>query len=165
MNVLVIYDSVYGNTEQIARAIGDGLSDTAGASGSVEVVKVADVHPDRLRGADLLLVGAPTSGSRPSPAMHEFLNRIPTNALAGIKVAAFDTRTDMEKQTGVLRVFGKILDRFGYAAQRISASLEKQGGLVIKPPEGFFVKGTEGPLEDGEPERAVEWARQIAASS
>jgi hypothetical protein len=46
-------------------------------------------------------------------------------------------------------VLGKIPDSFGCAAPRISSDLDEHRGRVIKPPEGFFVKGTEGPLEDG----------------
>ena len=163
MKALVIYDSLHGNTEKIARAIGDGRSGAVEAFDSVEVVKVGDVQPDQLAGTDLLLVGGPTHGLRPSPTMHEFLSRIPKDALAGVKVAAFDTRTDMDKQPGALRFIGKILDHFGYAAEKISSSLEKVGGQVVKPPEGFIVKGTEGPLEDGELERAADWAGQITA--
>jgi flavodoxin len=163
MRVLVIYDSLYGNTEKIARAIGDGLSGAIGTAASVEIIKAGDAHPDQLAGADLLLAGAPTHGSRPSPAMQDLLNRIPEHALASVKVAAFDTRTDMDKIAGAVRLVGKILDRFGYAASRILSSLEKKGGQAVKPPEGFFVKDTQGPLEDGELERAADWARQIVA--
>ena len=161
MKAMVIYDSQYGNTAQIAQAIADGLRGTAGDALAVDLRKVGDVHPDQLAGLDLLLAGAPTQGSRPSPGMHDFLNRIPKDALAGVKVAAFDTRTDMDKLAGSLRLVGKIFDHFGYAAPRISSSLEKKGGQAVKPPEGFFVKGTEGPLEEGELERAADWARQI----
>jgi len=39
--------------------------------------------------------------------------------------------------------------------------LAKKQGDVSMPPEGFFVEGTEGPLRDGELERAAAWARQI----
>ena len=98
MKALVIYDSLHGNTEKIAHAIGAGLSGAIETPGSVEVVKVSDVHPDRLAGLDLLFVGGPTHGSQPSPAMRDFLNRIPNAALAGSKFAAFDTRTDVNKQ-------------------------------------------------------------------
>lgn len=161
MKAVVIYDSLYGNTEQVARAIGDGLSAALGAPGSVEVVRVGDAPADRLAAWDLVLVGGPTHGSRPSPPMHDFLNRIPRDGLAGVRVAAFDTRTDMDKMEGALRVIGKLLDRAGYAAPRISSSLEKKGGQVARPPEGFFVQGTEGPLEDGELARAAEWGRQM----
>lgn len=164
MKAMVIYDSLHGNTEKIARAIGDGLSGALAAPGSVDVVAVGDVQPEQLAGLDLLLVGGPTHGSRPSPPMHEFLNRIPAGGLAGVKIAAFDTRTDMDKLEGTTRFFGKIFDRFGYAAPKISSSLEKKGGQEIKPAEGFFVKDTEGPLFDGELERAEDWARQILAS-
>ena len=163
MKALVIYDTLHGNTEKIAHAIGAGLAAAAGASAGVEVIKASAVQPDQLTGIGLLLVGAPTHGSQPSPAMHEFLNRIPNGDLAGVQVAAFDTRTDINKQTGALRWIGKIFDRLGYAAPKISSRLEKKGGQVIKPPEGFIVKATEGPLEDGELERAKDWARQILA--
>jgi hypothetical protein len=47
------------------------------------VVKVGDVQPDQLAGTDLLLVGGPTHGSRPSPAMHEFLSHIPRDGAGG----------------------------------------------------------------------------------
>ena len=125
------------------------------------MAKVGDVQPDKLTGLDLLLVGAPTHDSRPSPPMHDFLNRIPKDALAGVKVAAFDTRSDMEK-VGSLRLIGKFWTTLAMAP-KISSSLEKKGGRVVKPPEGFLVKGTEGPLEDSELERATVWARQIVA--
>ena len=164
MKAMLIYDSLYGNTEQIAQAIADGLSGGIGTSGSVEVTKVSDAHPDQLVKLPLLLVGGPTHGSRPSPAIHGFLNRIPQNALLGVRIAAFDTRTDPDKLTGVTRVFAKILDRFGYAAPKISSSLEIKGGQVVKLPEGFVVLGTEGPLQDGELERALDWGRQIVSS-
>ena len=80
------------------------------------------------------------------------------------KVAAFDTRTDMDTLNGAMRWFGKFLNRLGYAAPKISSSLEAKGGQMVMPPEGFIVKGTEGPLEDGELERAKAWGRQIVSN-
>ena len=99
MKTMVIYDSRYGNTEMIAHAIGAGLSSALGAAASVEAVDVGAAHPEQLAGLDLL-AGSPTNGSRPSPPMHDFLNRIPEDTLNGVKVAAFDTRTDMDKLEG-----------------------------------------------------------------
>ena len=162
MNALVIYNSLYGNTEKIAQAIADGVAAALGSAGSVERVRVGEARLEQLSQWDLLLVGGPTHGSNPSPPMHDFLSRIPKNALSGVKVAAFDTRTDMDTLNGAMRWFGKFLDRLGYAALKISASLETKGGQVVQPPEGFIVKGTEGPLEEGELERAEVWGRQIA---
>jgi hypothetical protein len=50
---------------------------------------------------------------------------------------------------------------FGYAAKPIARSLTKKGGELHLPPEGFYVQGMEGPLVEGELERAEDWARQI----
>jgi flavodoxin len=66
-------------------------------------------------------------------------------------VAAFDTRMQM-----------KLARIFGYAAGRIADSLKRKGGNLIGRPEGFFVKGAEGPLKEGEVERAASWAKEIA---
>lgn len=164
MKTLVIYDSLYGNTEKVAFAIGDGLAEGLGASGSVQVLPAGEAHADQLAGWDLVIVGAPTHGSHPSPPMREFLDRVPDKALPGVRVAAFDTRTDMDTLNGAMRLFGKFLDRLGYAAPKISASLEAKGGQVVRPPEGFIVKGTEGPLEEGELERATSWGRQVVGN-
>jgi flavodoxin len=165
MKTLVIYDSLFGNTEKVACAIGDGLAEGLAASGSVRVLPVGEVLADQLSGWDLLVVGGPTHGSHPSPPMREFLDRIPNGALTGVQVAAFDTRTDMETLTGALRLFGKFLNRLGYAAPKISSDLATKGGQVILPPEGFIVEDKEGPLRAGELERAVSWGRQIGHSS
>ena len=158
MKALVIYDSVHGNTEQIARAIGNALRD----QGDVEVLRVDDVGPEQLAGSDLLIVGSPTHAFRPTPAIKNLLRRIPANGLRGIRVAAFDTRisvSDIDSRAG--RFF---VSRFGYAAQPILSKLEKKGGEPAAAPEGFIVEGTEGPLREGELARAADWARQIVAT-
>ncbi len=53
---------------------------------------------------------------------------------------------------------------FGYAAGRIADSLKAKGGNLAPPPEGFIVKGNEGPLKEGELERAAGWAKGILQS-
>jgi hypothetical protein len=89
-----------------------------------------------------------------------FLNSIPDGALKGVRVAAFDTRIDMNDPVpGFLKFMVKI---FGYAAQPIANKLVKKGGMLASPPEGFLVAGTEGPMKDGELKRAAEWGRKLA---
>lgn len=163
MKAMVIYDSVFGNTAQIAQAIGNGLSNAPRAPESVELRQVGDAKPEQLLGVDLLIVGSPTQKFRPTPATSDFLKSIPRNALKGVKVAAFDTRIKEEEINSHGVVLSKLVDIFGYAAQPISDRLEKKGGEVSMPPEGFYVEGTEGPLTEGELERATDWARQILA--
>ena len=60
MKTLVVYDSVYGNTEIIARAIGDALP------GEVQVLRVGQVDARELANADLLVIGSPTHGAMPT---------------------------------------------------------------------------------------------------
>lgn len=155
MKVLIVYDSVFGNTEQVARAISKALGSTA----SAETLRVGDVKPEHLSGLGLLIVGSPTRGFRPTKPITGFLNGIPTDGLKGVKVAAFDTRiSTADVRSRFLNVMVKL---FGYAAKPIADGLEKKGGLLAAPPEGFFVKDTEGPLKEGELERAAAWAKRL----
>ncbi|MDD4346819.1 MAG: hypothetical protein PHZ11_08045 [Desulfitobacteriaceae bacterium] len=72
-------------------------------------------------------------------------------------VLAFDTRISAkDTNSKVLNVFIKV---FGYAAEPIGEKLQKKGGNLIAPPEGFFVKDSEGPLKEGELERAANWVK------
>jgi len=156
---LVVYDSYFGNTERIARAIGDAL----GRAGDVEVLRVGDVRPERLTGLKLLIVGSPTRAFRPTEAIKNFLKSIPRDGLKGVEVAAFDTRITEEEIESAVFILRIMVNIFGYAAKPIADKLEKKGGRLIAAPEGFFVHGTEGPLIEGELERAAEWAWQILA--
>ena len=147
MKALIVYDSVYGNTEKIARAIAEAIT----PSGEVKILRAGEANLSELASIDLLIVGSPTHGGRPTPAVQDFLNKVPK--LQGINVAAFDTRI----QTKLVRVFG-------YAAGRIANNLKKRGSILIASPEGFFVTGGRGPLKEGELERAAAWAKGILES-
>jgi flavodoxin len=159
MKVLIVYDSFFGNTERIAQAVGRAL----GAREGTDLVKAGAVRPERLAGLDLLVVGSPTRGFRPTPAVSALLKGLPRAALQGVKVAAFDTGiAPADMPNGVLRFLVKLA---GYAAGKIGDLLRKLGGELVLPPEGFWVKGSEGPLKDGELERAAAWGEQLRARS
>lgn len=156
MKALVVYDSEFGNTEIVARAIGEVL----GSDGEVDVRRVSDVQPEEFEELDVLVVGSPTQQFNPTKATTSFLKGIPKNGLSGTKVAAFDTRLTVEEieETAVLAFFVRI---FGYAAKPIGNTLKKKGGELVIPPDGFLVQGMKGPLVEGELERAEAWAREI----
>jgi flavodoxin len=147
MKTLVVYDSLYGNTRTIAETIGDVIP------GEVEMLHVGDVNPSDVGAYDLLVVGAPTHGAKPSPGVQEFLDRIQALALKGVNVAGFDTR-----------MTNRLITIFGTAAPKIAKALEKKGGTLAGPPGGFYVTGGEGPLKEGEVERAAAWARGLVGS-
>ena len=152
MNTLVVYDTQFENTEAIAKAIAD--------SSEGNLVRARDGDVNTLTGVEVLIVGAPTQGGRPTPAIQAFLSGLPANALDGIVVAAFDTRFDPASHGFGLRTLMKVI---GYAAPKIAKSLIAKGGRQVAPPEGFIVLDKEGPLRDGEIERAAAWARGVVA--
>ena len=155
MKALIVYDSFFGNTQKIAEAIGKSMN----ANETVPVIKVADVKPQDLLHLDYLIVGSPTRAFQPTPAITKLIKRIPSDGLIGTKVAAFDTRIAVDEISVAILKFGAKL--FGYAAKPIANFLEKKRGTLAVPPEGFFVKESEGPLKEGELERAAAWAKQI----
>ena len=70
----------------------------------------------------------------------------------GKSVAAFDTRFELESQGVGLRLLMSVIR---YAAPRLAKALEKKGGKLVAEPEGFIVENKEGPLKEGELERAT----------
>ena len=156
MKVLVTYDSQFGNTKKIAQAIAEGLC----SEGAVEARHIGDVQPDELRGLGVLILGSPTQRFRPTEGVNDFLKAMERDALNNTRVAAFDTRlTEKEiEKTGILAFLVRI---FGYAAKPIGDHLVKKGGELILPPEGFYVDGIEGPLLEGELDRARSWGEKI----
>jgi len=145
---------MYGNTEKIARAIGGAIA------GEVRVLRVGEARPADVTGADLLVIGSPTQGFRPTKTVQTYIENIPGDVLKNIRVAAFDTRMHEADVGKGLRFVIKI---GGYAAPRIAAALRKKGTNPVSPPEGFFVKDREGPLKEGELERAARWAEKITS--
>ena len=145
METLIVYDSVYGNTEKIAKAISDAIP------GEVQMLRVGQVNVGDLETVDLLIIGSPTHGSLPTEAVQGLIENIGSPARAGAKVATFDTRLTW----GFLR-------RWGFAAPKMADTLKEKGWTLAVPPEGFFVKGLrKGPLKQGEADRAAGWAKEI----
>jgi flavodoxin len=152
MKALIIYDSVFGNTEEVARSIGSALG------ADVPVINVRKATPDHLKGLDLLVVGSPTRSFSATPEMLQFLQSIPSEGLKGLKTAAFDTRIDVKD---VPFLFRGIVNKGGYAAPLIAKFLAEKGAIALVPPQAFFVKEREGPMKKGELERAAEWAKSL----
>ncbi len=171
MRAVVVYESIYGNTRQVADAIGSGLKLVF----DVSVVPVAEAGPGVLSGADLVVVGGPThahsmsqaatrraaveTAEKPGSGLHVE----PGAAGPGLrdwfaslgryeaKAAAFDTRVHAP------------VALTGQASKKVSRLLEAHGFNVVVRPESFLVsKQTE--LEPQETTRAREWAAKLAAA-
>lgn len=161
---LVVFESMWGNSEQVARAVADGVGELM----PVEVAEVT-VAPSDLRGVDLVVAGGPTHAfsmskvstrreARGKGAMHgtvdrglrEWLASLPTGQ--GGWMAAFDTRV-----TRVRRVPGS-------ASRSAARAARRHGFHSPVSPESFFVLDVAGPLAEGEEERARAWGREVAAA-
>ena len=150
---LVVFDSVFGNTGEVAKAIGEALS--------AEVKKVDTVSAEDLAGVKVLIIGAPTRAFQPTPAAKAFLKGL-KGQLKGVKASAFDTRFRIEDtNSGFLRF---MVRTFGYATPKLVKGLEKAGAEITIEAEGFIVVDTEGPLAEGELDRAKAWAAKILQS-
>lgn len=164
MRALVVYETLWGNTEKVARAIAAELSATL----QVDVVDV-DSAPDAANGYDLLVVGGPTHAfsmtrastrqgavsqngapSAPHRGIREWLNVL-TPAAANVKAVAFDTKVNAPRLPGS-------------AARAAKQELRSLGFEPLLKQKTFHVHGYEGPVVDGELEKAVEWGREIAAT-
>lgn len=152
MKALIVYDSAYGNTGKIAKAIGSAIPC------ETKIVRAGETGISALGKFDILIVGSPTHAGRPTNATKDFLEKIPPNALKNTKAASFDTRASIKGQGAFIRA---LINFFGYAAPHIAKGLQKKGANLIASPEGFVVKGKEGPLENGELERAAGWAGKL----
>lgn len=147
MKSLVVYDSQYGNTEDIAEA----LADEFGTAGPVQLINVRATQWTAPEPVDLLVVGGPTQVHQVSPSLRAQLDALPAHCLMDVQLATFDTR-----------VHGpQILT--GAASHGIAKALKKRGARLVVQPESFIVTAKEGPLAPGELARAHKWAQQLLA--
>jgi hypothetical protein len=167
MRALVVFESMFGNTQVIAKAIAEGLS----SSMSVDLVEVG-AAPRRVVGnVDLLVVGGPTHAfglsreqTRQSAAdqaeealvskgigLREWLADLEGGS-AEIGAATFDTRINKPRVPGS-------------AARGAEKRLRRLGLRIAAPAESFYVDGTTGPLVDGEAERARSWGEALAGTA
>jgi flavodoxin len=155
VSALVVFESFFGNTEMVARAIADEL----GAPVTARALRVGELEPHHLQDVDLLVVGSATRAFRPSPGTQAWLKSLPPGKLDGVRVAAFDTRVDVAQVGNRFLTF--MVRLFGYAAEPIEKALVRAGGEVAGPAAGFIVEDKEGPLREGETDRARAWARGL----
>ena len=162
---LVVYESMWGNTEKVARAVADGLASTL----KVEVCEVRDAPASPTADVELIVAGGPThafSMTRASTrqdarrqgadhggdtGLREWLDSLPSGEHPQ-PVATFDTRVEKMRHVpgSAAKSAARVAHRHGY--ERAAAA------------ESFYVTDIDGPLIDGELERASAWGRHIAAS-
>jgi len=146
MNALVVYYSRFGNTRRVAEAIADSME----SRGAVRVMSTDELTPSDLKGSNLVVMGSPTHRMRLPEAVQSLLKALPKETLRGKSFAAFDTSYRL---SALLASFT--------AARKLARALRRVGGRQVVPGETFLVVEREGPLYDGEIERAMAWAESV----
>ena len=161
MTTLVVYETMYGRTRDVAQAVADGC----GGGGDVRLVEVGELAAGLPDDVTLLVVGGPThafSMTRPGTrrdagkygrtisqtGVREWLAAL--TLPAGLPVAAFCTKLDSPLS--------------GSAARAIAQRLRKLGGRLVVPAKDFYVKGTEPVLLPGELDRARAWGAALVVA-
>jgi flavodoxin len=171
MRAVVVYESMYGNTHEIATTVGQRLAQIA----DVSVVPLDDASNAIVGDADLLVVGGPThmhgisrpsslhaaveashepdgpelDADAPGPGLRAWFESLPSS---GAMAASFDTRLE-----GPAMLTGR-------ASKGIAHRLRKHGFDLIAPPESFLVTHRNA-LADGEVEHAEKWAEQLIGAA
>ncbi|MFD1546055.1 flavodoxin family protein [Nonomuraea guangzhouensis] len=164
MYALIVYESMFGNTKQIAEAVAEGLATAM----RTEVLEVGSAPASVEEDVGLLVVGGPThafgmsrASTRQSAAqqgrvlsqgqgVREWLATVQTPS-ARLASAAFDTRIAKPRMPGS-------------AARGVAKRLRRLGLALAAPAESFYVTGTQGPLVAGEMERARQWGEGLGSS-
>jgi flavodoxin len=144
MNAVVLYDTVYGSTREIAEVI----ARVHAKRYRVQLVS-AENYAEISERPDLLVVGSPTHKRRPTPAILTALRKIPDQVLDRVAAAAFCTR------------YNRPRFMTGAASLGIARRLNHRGARVEIGAESFYVVASDGPLVEGELERAQHWAEQV----
>ena len=167
MKALVVYESMFGNTEQVARAVADGLAEHLDVQ-VLEVGQAPAVIPDPL---DLVVVGGPThafsmsrpgtredarrqgaTGGDPQTGIREWLARLRASTHP-VRVATFDTKVQ------------KVRHLPGSAARAAAKAVRKLGYASVARAESFYVFDVKGPLVEDELRRARAWGERLGAEA
>lgn len=159
---LVAHESMFGNTAAVAAAVARGLSSVGCQVDQVDVGTAG--HPPRpLTSYDVLVLGAPTHAfslsrassraeaveqgapvDRSERGLREWIAQLPPPG-PDVRTATFDTRV------------AKVRHLPGSAAAKAARLLRRRGYRLIAAAASFYVVDTDGPLVDGELERAEAW--------
>jgi len=157
MKVYVVYDSQFGNTQQVAEGIGLILA----KKHSVKVKHISEISPKKLEQVDVLFLGTPTHGGQATPNMNLLISQIVASKVF-LKVACFDTRFSPQNVGLGLKLLMSVID---YASPKMAKNLAKSAAITVLGFEGFIVTDKSGPLAEGELNRAQNWAEKMVASA
>jgi len=143
----IIYDTKFGNTEKVARALAEGMKKHGV---KVDCLKIDEVNISKVGDYDLFAIGGPTHLFGLSRPMEAFLQKLENLDIGGKRAFAFDTKLKSRLS--------------GSAGKRIEKKLKKLGMSIVKSRVSAIVRGGEGPLDNGAEETFKQIGAEIAKS-
>ncbi|MDJ0790807.1 MAG: flavodoxin [Acidimicrobiia bacterium] len=163
VNGVVIYESMFGNTRDIALAIAEGLASHLDVR-AFEVGEAPHVfdHPD------VIVIGGPThafSMSR-SSTRESAKDETDEPLVSPTGIREWIASADLEDRQACATFDTKVPKPKlpGSAAASAARKLKKHHCSIVARPETFWVDDMTGPLLDGECERARRWGEELAAA-
>ncbi|HOO26895.1 MAG TPA: hypothetical protein PLU43_00400, partial [Lachnospiraceae bacterium] len=143
MNVMIVYDSYFGNNEKAARIMSDAIT----LAHQVKAVHIKEMQKRLPKETDLLVIGTPTRVFRPSGPVIRFIKSLDRDFLKDRMVSVYDTRMDVGKlDVPILKVLHTCR---GSAAAYMEKKLLAKKAVIIGEPAGFVVCDSVGPFEEG----------------
>lgn len=155
LKILIVYDSVFGNTALIAETMGKSLDDTY----QVDVKHIDQFDHELLKKIDMLIIGSPTRAFSPTKKISSALKKLTVDELNRLKISVFDTRINMSEVNN--KILKSLEKKQGYASDSMIKILKKKGFDITNGIGAFYVEGTKGPLEKDEIEKAAQWVNKI----
>lgn len=167
MRATVVYESIFGNTMEIAEAIARGLANRF----EVDITEVGGADTSMAE-VDLLVIGGPTHAWGMSRGMSR-KGALEQATKSGVEAVSKDIgvrdwlkRLPKRQDKALAATFDTALNKgrwfpSGSAARSAASELKKKGFVIAEEPEQFYVQDTEGPLADGELERAEAWGASL----
>ncbi len=148
MNVLVVYETKFGNTKEAAEKIAEGMKEVEQIK--TEVINVNNVDYSKVRDFDAIIIGTPTWAGNCTDTIKNFINELAGLSLNEKSYAVFDTNNNIPLLSKAVK---KMEKRIGKQLPNLKRVLP---GLPIR------VKGTKGPIVEGELPKCQNFGKEIA---
>ena len=148
MNVLIVYETKFGNTKQAAETIAEGMKEVEQIN--TEVINVNEVDYSKVRDFDAIIIGSPTWAGNCTDTIKNFINELAGLSLSEKFYAVFDTNTGLPLLSKAVK---KMEKRIG---KQIPSLKKVLPGLPIR------VKGQKGPIIEGELPKCQNFGKEIA---
>ena len=146
--VIIVYESKYGNTRLVAETIGEGIREVSGIE--TVICELKEVDPNRVVESDAILVGSPNHIGRATRGIRKFIGKLGNVNIEGKLAAVFDTYVGKDFEKAVKKMEKQVSEKVPDLKLTVP-------GLSVR------VEGMRGPVAEGELSKCKEFGSKIAA--